>query len=77
MVIGIVPYLLEVVVLATDAEALLGVRYTAVLDLGITEDNVLELVHPCVGEHQGRVALDDHRSGWYDRMPLALKEGFI
>ena len=47
------------------------------LDLGITEDDILELIHPCVREHQGRVALDYHRSRWYDRVALTLEERLI
>lgn len=62
VVVRIMAHLLEVVVLTTDAKALLRVRHAAMLDLGITEDDILELVHPCVREHQGRVALDYHRS---------------
>ena len=62
VVVRIMAHLLEVVVLTAYAKALLRVRHAAMLDLGIAEDNILELVHPCVREHQGRVALDYHRS---------------
>ena len=77
MVVGIMAHLFEVIMLTADAQTLLRVRYTAMLDLGITEYNILELVHPCIGEHQGGVALDHHRSRGYDRMALTLEERLI
>ena len=74
VVVGVVAYFLEVVVLAADAQALLRVGHAGVLDLGIPEDDVLELVHPGIGEHQRRVALDHHGSRGHDLVPLAMEE---
>ena len=64
---GVVPSVVahgfEVIVLSADAQALLAVGGAGELRGGVAQENVLELVHARVGEHQGRVVLDDHRGG--------------
>ena len=60
MVVGIVAHLFEVVVLATDTQALLRVTYSRVLCRTVAKEDVLELVHSGIGEHQRRVVLDYH-----------------
>ena len=61
VVVGVVPNLFQVVVLAAGAETFLGICHTAVLWNGIAENDVLELVHARIGEHERGVVLDDHR----------------
>ena len=73
MVIGIVSYFLEVIVFAAHAEALLTVGGTAHLRHRIPQEDVLELVHTSVGEHQGRVIFYHHRSGRDDGMPFGFE----
>ena len=51
----------EVVVLAADAHALLRRRGARVVPLLLAEEDVLELVHPGVGEQQGRVVARNER----------------
>ena len=70
VVIGVVSHFLEVVVLSAHAEALLRVRGPVEFCLCISQEDVLELVHSGVGEHQGRVILYDHRSRWHHRVAL-------
>ena len=74
MVVGVVPDLLQVVVLARDAQALLRIGRTGILARGVAQENILELVHAGVGEHQRGVVLHDHRGRRDDRMSLALEE---
>ena len=74
VVVGVVPYFLQVVVLARYPEAFLGVGHAGVFAFGVPEENVLELVHPRVGEHQGRVVLDDHRGRRHDMVLLGGEE---
>ena len=74
VVVGVVADFLQVVVLAAHAEALLGVGGPQVRGLGIAQEDVLELVHAGIGEHQGRVVLDHHRRGRHDGMALGCKE---
>ena len=74
VVIGVMSDLLQVVVLTGDAETFLRVGYTRRGDGDITEDDVLELVHARVGEHQRGVALNDHRRGWDDLVTLRGEE---
>ncbi len=61
VVVGVMSHFFEVVVLSAYPQALLRVCCTRVRGLGIAEENVLELVHAGVGEHQRRVILDHHR----------------
>ena len=61
VVVGVVPHLLKVVVLAAHAEAFLCVRAAPWLRRPCPEDNVFPLIHTGVSEHQRRVVLDNHR----------------
>ena len=68
----------EVVVLAARADALLRGRGAGIGTLVETEEDVLELVHPGVREEKRRVVARHHRARVDDRVPLALvklKEG--
>ena len=62
VVVGVHANLFEVVVLATDTQTLLAVSNPAGFGHGIAENNILELVHAGIGEHQSWVILDHHRS---------------
>ena len=62
VVICVVADLLEVIVLSADAQALLTVGRPFVRGFAVAEEDVLELVHSGIGEHEGRVTLYDHRS---------------
>ena len=64
----------EVVVLTAYAKALLGVRCAGELGGGIAKEDVLELVHTCVGEHEGRVILDNHWSAGHHGVALGGKK---
>ena len=74
MVVGVVPHFLEVVVLAAHAKALLGVGGPQVRGLVVAQEDVFELVHASIGEHQGRVVFDDHRRGRHDGVALRSEE---
>lgn len=76
MVVGVVPYFLQVVVLAAHTQAFLGVGHTWVLGRVVAQDDVLKLIHTRIGEHQGGVILDDHRGGGDNLMSLGLEEAF-
>jgi hypothetical protein len=44
----------------------------------IAKENILELVHACIGKHKSGVIFDDHWSGRNDMMivfPEIIKEG--
>ena len=74
VVVGVVPHLLQVVVLARYAQAFLGVRHPGMGCGRIAEKNVLELVHAGVGEHQRGVVFDHHRGGRHDVVLFRLEE---
>jgi hypothetical protein len=61
MVVGIVTHFFQVVVLPGHAKAFLGVSDTRAFHRGIPEENVFELIHTRIGEHEGRIILDNHR----------------
>ena len=74
VVVGVVSDGFEVVVLSADPQAFLAVGHPGGPGGGVAEEDILELVHPRIGEHQGRVVLDDHRSGRNDGMALRSEE---
>ncbi len=65
---------LEVVVLAAGAHAFLRGRRAGIRPLVETEENVLELVHPGVGEQQRRVLVRHQRTGGNDLVALGGEE---
>ncbi len=65
------PHVVEVVVLAAHAHALLRRRGSPVVASLLAEEQVLELVHPGVGEEQRRIVGRNQRRRWNDAMSLA------
>ena len=74
VVVGIVAHLFEVVVLTADTQTLLCVAHPRIGGGGIAQENILELVHAGVGEHQSGVVLHHHRGTGDDVVALALEE---
>ena len=74
VVVGVVTYFLQVVVLTAHAKAFLRICDAVVLGGLVAEEPVLELVHSCVGEHQGRVILHNHRGGRNYRVAFRSEE---
>src|SRR5439155_6586329 len=64
----------EVVVLATDAEALLAVDGPHVRTALVAEEHLFELHHAGVGEEQARVVLRDQGRARHDGVPALLEE---
>ncbi len=64
----------EVVVLAAGADAFLAGGGAVVVALLEAEENVLELVHPGVGEEQRGIVLRDERGAAHDAVAALLKE---
>ena len=67
------PDVVEVVVLAADAHALLGRGGARVVAALLAEKKVLELVHPRVGEQERRVLVRDQRRAGDDAVAVSLK----
>ena len=42
----------------------------------VAQNNVLELVHTCIGEHQCGVIFNDHRSRWDNLVSFRLEKAF-
>src|SRR5262249_25790688 len=68
------PDVVEIVVLAADAHALLRRRRAAVLALFASKKDILELVHPGVREEQRRVVGRHERRARYDAVAVLLEE---
>ena len=66
--------LIEVVVLAAGAQAALHVDDARARRLFAAEERVLERHHARIGEHQGRIAGRNQRTGRHDQMPLRAEE---
>ena len=67
------PDVVEIVVLAADPHAFLRGRRPAVLALLASEKQVLELVHPGVGEEQRGIVVRHERPAGHDAMALRLE----
>jgi hypothetical protein len=67
------PDVVEVVVLAADAHDLLRRGGARVVALLAAEEDVLELVHPGVGEEQRRVVVRDERRAGHDAVARASR----
>ena len=67
------PDVVEVVVLAADAHALLRRRRARVVARLPAEEHVLELVHPGVGEEQRRVVVRHERRAGHDAVAVPLE----
>lgn len=65
--------IVEVVVLATGANALLRRRCRGIRAALKTGENVLELHHARIGEHQRRVVTRNQRTGRHDFVPVLLE----
>jgi hypothetical protein len=61
MMISIHTHFLKVIVLTAYTKAFLSIRRPFVRGLFITQEIILELIHPRVGEHQGRVVFHHNR----------------
>ena len=72
--VGVMPHFLQVIVLATHAQTLLGVSHTRPFHWLVAEDDVFELIHARVGKHQRRVIFYDHGRGRHDVVSFALEE---
>ena len=64
----------EVVVLAAGPHAFLRGRGARVLALFEAQEDVLELIHPGVGEEQRGISMRHQRRAAHTFVPLALKE---
>ena len=74
VVVGVHAHFFKVVVLAADAEAFLGVGHPGRLGGAVAEEDVLERIHPRIGEHQSGVVLQHHRGGGDDLVGLFTEE---
>ena len=73
MVVGVSPHSLQVVVLATDAQALLRAGGTYIRELFYAEKDIFELHHPGVSKEQSRVLFWDQGRTLYYRVTLFAK----
>ena len=74
VVVGVVAHFLEVVVLTRHAQAFLRVGGAFPFRGLVAQEDVLELVHASVGEHQGGVVLDDDGCRRHDGVLLRTEE---
>ena len=74
VVTAVVAHGFQVVVLAAHAQALLAVGGTGEFGGGIAQEDIFELVHARVGEHERRVVLDDHGGRRYNGVALGCEE---
>ncbi|CQB85726.1 Uncharacterised protein [Chlamydia trachomatis] len=68
------PYLLQVVMLATYPQALLAIGHSAIFDRYIPQYDILKLIHTSISKHKCGIILDHHRCRWHHLMPFTLKE---
>ena len=66
VVVGVHADFFQVVVLATHAQAFLGVGDARMHHRAVAQKEVFERIHPRVVKHQRRIIFDDHGSRWND-----------
>ena len=74
VVVGINAYFLQIVVLSADTQTFLGVRDARMGGWTGSNEDILEGIHPRIGEHQGGVILHHQGSRGHDGMAFGLKE---
>ena len=74
MMVSIVSHFLQVVVFSAYAKTLLRVGNTLVFRRMVAQYDVFKLVHACIGKHQRRVILDDHRCRRHNLMSFRLEK---
>ncbi len=74
VVVGVLADVVQIVVLAAGADALLRVGGTLVGPGAGAEEHVLELVHAGVGEQQRRIVVRHHRRRRHKRVAVLLHE---
>ena len=70
VVIGVMSHFFQVVVLAAYTQAFLRVGHAGIFYWVITENNIFELVHSRIGEHQRWVIFYNHGCRRYNFMPV-------
>jgi hypothetical protein len=73
MVSGSASNLLQIVVFSTRPNALLGAACPDIVAFFEAEENILELVHPCIGEEQRRVIVGNEAGTGDDGMSPVLE----
>src|SRR5437867_4577003 len=66
--------LLEIIVFAANPDTLLRVCSADVLPLSGSEENILKLVHACVGKQKGGITVWNYRRAGNNAMAALLKE---
>jgi hypothetical protein len=74
MVIGVYAHFFKIIMLSTHTKTLLGIGNTLEWRLLIAQEVVLKLVHPCIGEKQGGIILQNDGCRRYNLVSLALKK---
>ena len=74
VVVCVVTNFFEVIMFTAHAQTFLRVCHTWIFDRVVTQNNVFELIHTCIGKHQCRVTFDDHRCRRNDFMPFRSKK---
>ena len=74
VVVRVVSHFFQVIVLSADTQALLRVGHALPLRRMVAQNDVFELVHSRVGEHQRGVIFYHHGSRGYDMVSFALEE---
>ena len=74
MVIGIHPHFLEVIVFTAYPQAFLSICGPFVRGWFIAQEIILELVHPRIGKHQGRVVFHHDGGGWDNFMSFGTEK---
>jgi len=72
--IGRTTDIFQIIMLATNAHALLGISDATRLWLSECEEVILELVHSSVGEQQSRITNRNQGCAWDDEVTLAAEE---
>jgi hypothetical protein len=74
MMVGIMTNFFQIVVFSRNPQTLLGIGHTLTDGWLVAQENILKLVHPCIGKHQGGIVFYYHWGRAHNLMALAFKK---
>jgi len=74
MMVRVVSHFFQIIVLSAHPETFLGVGHAPVRSRLITQEPILELVHPRIGKHEGGIVLYYHGCRGNYSMSFLLKK---
>ena len=74
MMVSIMSYFFQIVMFSGNPQTFLRIGHPFVFSVHISQYDIFKLIHSCIGKHQCRIVLDNHRSRRYNGMRFTFKK---